>query len=889
MDQPSRQPSSAARRTVILAVVVAGVALSVLAFRDSRERERERAEAEFIRRTGVRHALTREVLSRYEDAMLSLASQFSYRELSPEEFRGVARQLESRNAGMQALEWVPLVTSADRQKFEAFHRATQNQPSFEIRQIDAAGRPSRAADQPFYLPVTLVEPLAGNESALGYDITHARTRPWLDRARAERALTLTGQIRLVQEKSADHFGLVMIAPVFRPPRATPAGEKPADEFVGYIEAVFRTHDLLERTRTSYRDSIFEMLYLDASETDPSKRLLYFRPADDIVPAQTTPSEADFRRGVHHEQTLLIGGRDWRVVYRPRPGWIEEQYSPLAWVRLCGVLTLTGMVAGLYQLLGRRTALVENLVETRTTELAASRRELANILRALPGMAYRCRYDDELTVLFVSDGVLALTGRTADDFTSRRAHFRDLIHADDLARVRDATVSALDEYRDFEIEYRLRRADGAETWVLSRGRGVYAANGRLEAFEGLAIDISAQKKAEHERLALERKLLESQKLESLGLLAGGIAHDFNNLLTGILGHASLMRSRLPAGSPFEAPLRAMETASLRAADLCKQMLAYAGKGRFIVEPVDLGTLARGLVPLLEISLGRKARLRLALSPGLPPVLADATQLRQILMNLVINAAEAIATAGRIDDGEIVLSTELLHADQSRLNASATGAGLAAGEYVSLTISDNGCGMPADVTAKIFDPFFTTKFSGRGLGLAAVLGIVRGHHGALIVDSHPGQGSSFQLLLPAATASGPARDSRAPFVPATWTHAGRVLVIDDEETVRQFATQALTSFGLDAIVAKDGAEGLATFRVNPRAIDLVLLDLVMPGQGGEEILAGLRKIRPDVRVLLMSGYPEADLLRRLGPARGTLDFLAKPFTRGSLAEKLRGLLG
>jgi two-component system cell cycle sensor histidine kinase/response regulator CckA len=520
--------------------------------------------------------------------------------------------------------------------------------------------------------------------------------------------------------------------------------------------------------------------------------------------------------------------------------------------------------------------------SQSTEFTESRQQLSSLLDALPGIAFRCRPTPAHEVLFVSGGVLALTGHRAEEFTEGRVHLRDFIHPDDLPRVRAMTNAALAERRGFEIEYRMRTDEGAERWVCSRGRGVYDAKGILEFFEGVALDITAQKKSEAERMLIEQKLFEGQKLESLGLLAGGIAHDFNNLLTGVLGNASLLRLELPPDGDNDPLLLGIETASLRAAELCRQMLAYAGKGRRVIEPTALSALVEGMLPLLKISIGSRVRVHLALGTDLPSVTADPTQLRQIVMNLVINASDAIGDA----TGDIYLSTSVTAVDDATLRASIKGGELPAGDYVSLEVRDTGSGMSPEVLKKIFEPFFTTKVSGRGLGLGAVLGIVRGHRGALRVESTPGVGSSFRLFLPQT------KDDVAPkSTPSSspWRNTARVLIIEDDETVRTVAGDALKSYGLSSQLAADGEAGIAMFEQDPAAFDLVLLDLVMPGLSGEENLARLRTARGDVPVLLMSGYSETDTIARLDPPPSRLGFLQKPFTREMLKVKVRDLLG
>jgi len=403
------------------------------------------------------------------------------------------------------------------------------------------------------------------------------------------------------------------------------------------------------------------------------------------------------------------------------------------------------------------------------------------------------------------------------------------------------------------------------------------DGRILGLVGIARDITDRKQAEDERATMERKFQATQKLESLGVLAGGIAHDFNNLLTGILGNASLARMDLPPQSPIQDYLEQIEVSSQRAADLCKQMLAYSGKGRFVIQPVEISALVEETLHLVQLSMSKKAVLKLELASGLPPVMADATQLRQIIMNLVINASDAIGE----QSGVIFLRTSQMHADRKYL-ADLTGAeDLAEGDYVTLEVTDNGCGMSAETKARMFEPFFTTKFTGRGLGLAAVLGIVRGHKGALKVYSEQGRGSSFKLLLPATTARASApRQSAAPAGPRA---SGNILLVDDEDTVRTVILRMLSGMGFDVLTASDGAKALEIYRAKSEEIAAVLLDLTMPHMDGEEAFREIRQVNPNAFVLLMSGFNEQDAVARF-VGKGLAGFLQKPFTPEQLRAKL-----
>jgi PAS domain S-box-containing protein len=398
------------------------------------------------------------------------------------------------------------------------------------------------------------------------------------------------------------------------------------------------------------------------------------------------------------------------------------------------------------------------------------------------------------------------------------------------------------------------------------------------------DVTEIRREEQHRQALERKLLDSQKLESLGVLAGGIAHDFNNLLAAILGNTNLAQMRIPpSDSKLTGFLKSIEKASMRAADLCKQMLAYSGKGRFAMHVLDVNEVVRETLELLEVSITKKAALRVELRHGVPQVFADATQLRQVVMNLVINASEAIGE----NSGLIRVRTGVLHANQAFLADAYTPTELPPGDYVFVEVTDSGCGMSPDTLKRIFDPFFTTKFTGRGLGLAAVLGIVRGHKGALKITSEVGKGSSFKFLLPLADSSAPAPAITQSAPEEPWKGEGTILVVDDDPTVRCVISRMVESVGFSVMQAVDGRHGVEVFRENSHELRAVILDMTMPNLNGREALQQLREVRKDLRVLMVSGFSETGntgFFLKNGPDA----FLQKPFSSEELLGKLRTIL-
>ncbi len=387
----------------------------------------------------------------------------------------------------------------------------------------------------------------------------------------------------------------------------------------------------------------------------------------------------------------------------------------------------------------------------------------------------------------------------------------------------------------------------------------------------------------ERKRFDEKLKQTAKLESLGLLAGGIAHDFNNLLTGILGNTSLAIDLLPTTHPAVRSLQDAVEASERAAHLTMQLLAYAGKGRFVIQAIDMSAIVREISTLVKASIPRNVRLRLDLADGLPCIEGDAMQIQQVIMNLVINAAEAIGESG---DGTVLVSTGLHEVDHSYIQQTFSHNEISPGRFVSLEVHDTGIGMDPATLEKIFDPFFTTKFTGRGLGLAAVLGIVSSHKGALRVYSTPGRGTTFKVLFPATEVH--ATESKTPVLEHKFEGKGTVLLVDDEHIIRNVAKSILERFGFTVMPAENGREALEVFEQMHDQICLVILDLTMPIMNGEEALRQMKQTDPRIPVLLSSGYNEMEATQRF-TGKGLAGFLQKPYSSTRLAKALTAVLG
>ncbi len=522
----------------------------------------------------------------------------------------------------------------------------------------------------------------------------------------------------------------------------------------------------------------------------------------------------------------------------------------------------------------------DITDRKRAEEALREREalLKQIADTIEDVFWTTDWSSKRTV-FASPAYEKVWGRSLLDLYSNAEAWADAIHPDDRQRAWE-TFLHMEQEGTYDEEYRIIRPDGSTRWIRDRGFPVRDDRGEVYRAVGIAQDVTERKEAEEERQKLEAQVQQAQKLESLGILAGGIAHDFNNLLTGILGNASLALMDLAEGAPAKSSLEQIEKSALRAAELTNQMLAYSGRGSFVVIPVDLSKLIWEMMELLDASISKKVTVQHKLTEDLPAVEADIAQIRQVIMNLIVNASEAIGD----EEGVITVATGVVDADRRFLTETYMGENLSEGRYVYLEVSDTGRGMDAETKSKVFDPFFTTKFAGRGLGLAATLGIVRGHHAAIKVDSTPGMGSIFRMLLPCSDR--PAEDLLAP---ATATkdgplESGTILVVDDEDAVRQVATRALERAGFTVLTASNGREAVEVFRAHADAITAVLLDRTMPAMDGEEAFDEIRRIRPDAPVVLSSGYSEKEASERFA-GRGLAGFLQKPYRARSLVEKLR----
>jgi signal transduction histidine kinase/ActR/RegA family two-component response regulator len=477
------------------------------------------------------------------------------------------------------------------------------------------------------------------------------------------------------------------------------------------------------------------------------------------------------------------------------------------------------------------------------------------------------------VIFANQSFVEYTGHSP----TYGSTVESIVHENDRARLAGTWRDGVGRGTSFEAEIRIKRfRDGAHRWHLLRMVPLLERQEQTGEWLGTLTDVEEQKRN-------EEIIRQKQKLEGLGLLAGGIAHDFNNLLVGIMGGASYSLETVSKDHPAREMLETILRASERAADLVRQLLAYAGKGTAPVESVNLAQLVRDTTTLLRATIPRPVQLMVEIDEKLPMLRTNSAQMQQLIVNLIVNAAEAIGESS----GVVTVQATLRNIDVYPSARNVLGSELAPGAYAQIEVTDTGCGMDEATRARVFDPIFTTKLAGRGLGLAAVQGIVRSAQGSMEVISAPGKGSTFRILLPVLAQSGLAAEATSAPLPPESGAGRQVLIIDDEKVVRDIATKILQTRGYSVLTAEGGRSGLEIFSKKAGAISLVLLDQSMPGMSGVEVLQRLKEVNPQIPVAMISGYSEADMAKQLRdlPSSG---YIQKPFTAGTLLAKVRQLM-
>ena len=554
----------------------------------------------------------------------------------------------------------------------------------------------------------------------------------------------------------------------------------------------------------------------------------------------------------------------------------------------GIIEINSLVSNFMEMAGSLSDQFNNIIqintslEEQTLQVVKYENELRIILNNVPaGVCFL----NKRNLLFVNTNFDLIFGyEIGTTIGMKTAAFHSCIES--YERIGQEAYTAIAAGGIYSTEVEMKRRDGSLFWCCIRGQAINAENpgdGSLWMLQ----DITERKASEAEKLALERQILHSQKLESLGVMAGGIAHDFNNLLQSILGNIELALTELPPdSSPHKLIDYAMDSAR-SAAKLTNLMLTYAGKGLVTKKNLSLNGLVRKNVALLKTAASPSVSVELQLPEGLPAVLADEAQLQQVVMNLVVNAAESIET----QRGFIRITTGVRNCDQELLAASLLEEKAEPGEYLFLEVSDNGCGMGKDTIKRLFEPFFTTKFTGRGLGMSAVMGIMKSHNGALFVESEAGSGTTFRAFFPASETALPAAVSEPVTTPPARVadfdkHPSRLaLVVDDEKAVLKICTKMVSLCGFTVMTASDGIDAVTKFRERADEITVVVMDLTMPNMDGMTAMREIYSIRPDARVILSSGFSEEEIGKRITD-QAPSGFIRKPYSMRVLeAEMIR----
>ncbi|MBK9990922.1 MAG: CHASE domain-containing protein [Verrucomicrobia bacterium] len=893
-------------------VILLGFLTAAVSFQLLRESEKKRVHQEFVRRAQTIANLMKSDLHNQQDTLFTIRAIYhSSERVTLSEFLHASAELIERQPGLISLKWAPRIPADQRKKYEASAQA-DGLPQFEIHAASFLGSNGKSTELAQECFPIIYDTLADESpKTLGLDLTTSSA--WADFQAAARLGTIRASGRvphLGSETLGDAY--LMELPVFRTDVPPTEAERLA-QLRGFVLGVFKPSVVLENLLAQIPRTGLDILLVDRLSENENQPL-HFHASRLNGDSTAVPSIETIAAGEHHRIEIPFAGREMEFWFRPAPDWTAslQTYNELM---LAGFVLLVSVLLAIYlRRVFQQAFAVESLVAQRTAELTAIQRELrediqrrSRIEQALKDSEQRYRTlvsqsSDAIWRLELSQPIaislpldeqvekIMVTGRIAEcneltaqmygyqqakEIVGQHLSFlnpRSRSRHESLVRAFVQSNYSLSEHESSDT------APGGETRIFIQNLIGVVENEKLVRIWVTERELTHQRLVEQEKQAFERRLSETQRMESLGVLAGGIAHDFNNLLTGIMGHASLGRAEIPPDSPLVNNFEEIENASRSAANLCQQMLAYAGKGRFLIKPYDLSQIITQNAHLLHISVSKQAELRFNLANDLPPIMADVTQIQQIVMNLVINASEAIGAR----PGLITLTTGLIHPDVTTFSGCPYAPEKLAATYVFLEVRDNGCGISDEARSRIFEPFYTTKFSGRGLGLPAALGIVRSHAGALRVESRQGEGSTITLFLPAKETPAKEASTSSP-TNSPWSAEGTLLIIDDEAPVRGVAERMAQSLGFSVLSAPDGQHGLDLYKLYRQSISVVLVDLSMPGLTGEETMEKLRALSSEVRIVVMSGYNEPVHLA-VSVGRPPV-FLSKPFTTSQFQAAVR----
>jgi PAS domain S-box-containing protein len=888
------------RHIVPLIIVVLGILLSTAAFYAARYWEKQKIRDAFETQATERNsALEREIQINLL-VLSSLQAYCSHGTVEREAFRNFVGPLLQQHRSIEALEYIPRVPDRERASWEARARR-DGLPGFRVTER-GSGKLQAASRRKEYFPVYYLEPRSGREIALGFDLASDRSRKEaMERSRESGQLVATPPLTLVHAKTGAS-GVLVFAPIYRRIAANASVEMRRRDLTGFALGVLYHGDILEKTFGYFQPGGIDVYIYDTSV--PGQGPIYFHRTRKISsPASSsgaTHTEQDVE--LQSAKRVDVAGRQWLVVYRGTPYFTAGADHTLAPTLLALGLLLTGVLARYLMVVIRRAEVVGKLVEKRTLELrqeiavrAHAELELQKAhaqlesrveerTAALMESERRYRqlfhrnpqpmwvYDLEtLAFLDVNEAAVRGYGYSREEFLAMT--IKEIRPPEDVPDLIADVLRAKQGFRNSGIWRHLRKDGGVISVEITMHRFDF---GGKDAELVLSHDVTARVRADQEKEALEAQLRQAQKMEAIGTLAGGIAHDFNNILTAIVGYATLLKMKLGEDSHYVERILA---ASERAATLTRSLLAYSRKQVSKPRPIDLSKTVHGVAALLRGLIPESIELEVALAEGELTVMADPGQIDQVLMNLATNARDAMPEGGRLR-----IASERMELGPEFAKAHGYGK---PGSYAALTVSDTGCGMERATCERIFEPFFTTKEVGKGtgLGLSMAYGIVKQHSGYINVDSVPGNGTTFTIYLPITDQAAVPIQPVAPFL----TIKGRetILLIEDDPEIRTPLKELLELEGYSVREAVDGEDGVRRFRQWQDAIQLVILDVVMPKKNGRAVYEEILKLRPGAKALFISGYTDEILTGKAAlPADFTL--ISKPIRIHKLLEAMREVL-
>jgi two-component system, cell cycle sensor histidine kinase and response regulator CckA len=837
-----------------LAVLLLCLGAAIVAWATARQSQLQRDLGRLNRFVSRTEQSLQNRLGSYEDIVRGAKGFFAEEPgpLSVEQWRTYVDGLDlpNRHPGLVSLAFIARVDTAD---LDAFLQA-RPQLTGRYHRPTADPMPLRNPGQDGdHLIIELCAPGERSARGLGLDVGTSHTqRVAAERARDTDQPALSGLLYFTMPTDRED-AVALCVPVYHGTHDSPDTRRRSIR--GWISAGILIKPLIEDVLKGEDQGVaFEVVDAFASQ---GPQWLYATP--------------DWPKGASPDatRTLDIGGRGWQIRYAIKPDFyrVEGRNQPLI-LLLGGIAVSISLAAVVWSLTGtRRHAL--NLARTMNASLREALQRNRSHLTYSPLAVIET--DSAFKVSEWNPAAEKIFGYTKQEALGQDP--RILIPLEEQAEIAARRKELLASDSGIRLTTENVTRTGQRIQCDWYNTALWDEGGQFIGAIYLADDIT-------DRHHAESAMRQAQKLESLGVLAGGIAHDFNNLLTAILGNTEVALNSSSDGAALHDALQRIEATAERGSDLARQLLAYAGKAHFAVRPIDLNGIIQEMRDLLALSVSKKVSIRMDLQPGLFPVDADSAQFQQVVMNLVINASEAIGDV----PGMVTLRTRSAVYDQVQLSTTCPGQVLEPGPYVRMEVEDDGCGMDAETIGRIFDPFFTTKFTGRGLGLSAMLGIVRGHRAGIRVESINGVGTIFILLFPASEST---VSIKAPELESALPMSGTILVVDDEGIIRDLARNALEDIGFRVIEARDGLEAVDCFEKNLGSVDLVFLDMTMPRMGGAEAFRRIRALAPGIRVLLTSGYTQKESLESLVdlPPDG---FLQKPFRVRELISKVRDIL-